>query len=183
YEPQPRESVDKVTAFLVTSLLKSVVEEGTGRGARGLNKQLAGKTGTTNNYVDAWFVGYSPSIVAGVWVGYDNATASLGDRETGARAALPIWVGVMAKALADKEPEEFPVPDDVVFTKIDPETGLLAREGAADAYLDVFRKGTEPTQYAETKKGPKAGQFYMLDQGEGDFTLMKKKKAVEEATD
>jgi penicillin-binding protein 1A len=159
------------------------VEEGTGRGAKGLNKPLAGKTGTTNNYVDAWFVGYSPSIVAGVWVGYDNAQASLGDRETGARSALPIWVGVMAKALADKEPEDFPVPDDVVFATIDPETGLLAREGAADGYLDVFRAGTEPTQYAEVKKGPKAGQFYMLDQGEGDFLLMKKKKIMEEAND
>jgi penicillin-binding protein 1A len=183
YEPQPQESIDKVTAFLVTSLLRSVVEEGTGRGAKGLNKPLAGKTGTTNNYVDAWFVGYSPSIVAGIWVGYDNAKASLGDKETGARAALPIWVGVMAKALAEKGPEDFPVPDDVVFAKIDPETGLLAREGAAEAYPDVFRKGTEPTQYAETKKGPKAGQFYMLDQGEGDFLLMKKKKALEEAND
>jgi membrane carboxypeptidase/penicillin-binding protein len=89
----------------------------------------------------------------------------------------------MAKALADKAPEDFPVPDDdIVFTKIDPETGLLAPDGAADAYLDAFRKGTEPTKYAETKKGPKAGQFYMLDQGGGDFLLMKK-KAMEEAND
>jgi penicillin-binding protein 1A len=182
YEPQPQEAIDKTTAYLVTSLLKSVVDEGTGRGARGLNKPLAGKTGTTNNYVDAWFVGYSPSIVAGVWVGYDNAQASLGDRETGARSALPIWTGVMAKALADKEPEDFPVPDDIVFTKIDPETGLLAPDGAADAYLDAFRKGTEPTKFAETKKGPKAGQFYMMDQGGGDL-LMMKKKAMEETND
>jgi len=183
YDPQPRESMDRVTAYLVTSLLKSVVEDGTGRGAKGLNKPLAGKTGTTNNYVDAWFVGFSPSIVTGVWVGYDNASASLGDKETGARSALPIWVGVMARALADKPAEEFPVPDDVVITKIDPETGLLAREDAVDAIDDVFRKGTEPTQYAQPKGGPKAGQFYMLDQGEGDFLLMKKKKAMEETTD
>ena len=182
YDPQPQESVDRITAYLVTSLLKSVVDDGTGRGAKGLNKPLAGKTGTTNNYVDAWFVGYSPSIVTGVWVGYDNPKASLGDRETGARSALPIWIGVMARALADKPVEEFLVPDDVVMTKIDPETGLLARESAVDAVTDVFRKGTEPTQYAETKGGPKAGQFYMLDQGEGDFLLMKKKKG-EEAED
>jgi penicillin-binding protein 1A len=182
YDPRPQESIDTVTAYLVTSLLKSVVEDGTGRGAKGLNKPLAGKTGTTNNYVDAWFVGYSPNIVTGVWVGYDNAKASLGDRETGARSALPIWVGVMARALADKPAEDFPVPDDVVSTKIDPETGLLAREGATDAITDVFRKGTEPTQFAQTKGGPKAGQFYMLDQGEGDFLLMKKKKS-EEAED
>jgi penicillin-binding protein 1A len=181
YDPRPQESVDIVTAYLVTSLLKSVVDDGTGRGAKGLNKPLAGKTGTTNNYVDAWFVGYSPNIVTGVWVGYDNATASLGDRETGARSALPIWVGVMAKALADKPADDFPVPDEVVSARIDPETGLLAREDAADAVDDVFRKGTEPTQYAQTKGGPKAGQFYMLDQGEGDFTLIKKK--AEEAED
>ena len=183
YDPRPQEALDPVTSYLVTSLLKSVVDEGTGRGAKGLNKPLAGKTGTTNNYVDAWFVGYSPSIVAGVWVGYDNAKASLGDKETGARAALPIWVGVMAKALADRPAEDFPAPEDVVFTKTDPETGLLAQEDAPDAVNDVFRKGTEPTQFAETKKGPKAGQFYMLDQGEGDFLLMKKKKAAEEAND
>lgn len=180
YDPQPQETIDRVTAYLVTSLLKSVVDDGTGRGAKVLNKPLAGKTGTTNNYVDAWFVGYSPSIVTGVWVGYDNAQASLGDRETGSRSALPIWVGVMARALADKPAEEFPVPEDVVLTNIDPESGLLAREGAVDAIPDVFRKGTEPTQYAETKGGPKAGQFYMLDQGEGDFTLIKKAEEAED---
>ncbi len=102
--------------------------------------------------MDAWFVGYAPSIVTGVWVGYDNAKASLGDKETGARAALPIWIPVMAKALADKPVEDFTPTDDVVFVKIDPESGLLAREGAADAIDDVFRKGTEPTQYADTRR-------------------------------
>ena len=181
FQPNPQESLDRITAYLVTSLLKSVVEEGTGKGAKSLGKPIAGKTGTTNNYVDAWFVGYTPNIVAGVWVGYDNPKASLGDRETGARAALPIWIGVMAKALADKPAEEFPAPDDVVFLKTDPETGLLAKEDAPDAVQDVFRKGTEPTKYAETRGGAKAGQFYMLDQGDGDFTL--KKKLQEEVTD
>jgi penicillin-binding protein 1A len=181
YDPNPDQRVDRTTAYLVTSLLKSVVEEGTGRGAKGLDKPLAGKTGTTNNYVDAWFVGYSPNIVAGVWVGYDNPKASLGDRETGARAALPIWIGVMATALADAQPEDFLAPEDLTFVKIDPATGLLAREDAADAYLDVFRKGTEPTKYATKEGGAKAGQFYMLDQGDGDFTLTKKKQ--EEAED
>lgn len=175
FDAKPVEAIDLTTAYLVTSLLKSVVDEGTGRGAKGLNKPLAGKTGTTNNYVDAWFVGYSPSIVAGVWVGYDNAAASLGDKETGARAALPIWIGVMARALADKPAEEFIAPEDIVTVKIDPETGLLAQEGAPDAIADVFRKGSEPTQVAKAKNGPKAGQFYMLDQGEGDFLLTRKK--------
>lgn len=173
YDPQPVESINRTTAFLVTSLLKSVVEEGTGRGARSLQKPLAGKTGTTNNYVDAWFVGYAPSIVTGVWVGYDNPKASLGDRETGARSALPIWLPVMAKALADKPVADFAAPDDVVYRKIDPESGLLAREGAADAITDVFRRGTEPTQYADTTKKQNA-DFYSLDQG--DAAVVPKKK-------
>ncbi len=182
YQPKPTEAIDRTTAFLVTSLLESVVEEGTGKGAKVLEKPIAGKTGTTNNYVDAWFVGYSPSIVTGVWVGYDNATASLGDRETGARAALPVWISVMAKALAGRPAEDFTPTEDVVFLKIDPETGLLAREGEADAVNDVFRKGTEPTQYADAKKGQKAGQFYMLDQGSPVETT-KKKTDIDEAAD
>jgi penicillin-binding protein 1A len=165
YDSQPVEAIDQTTAYLVTSLLRSVVQEGTGRGAQVLQKPVAGKTGTTNNYVDAWFVGYAPSIVTGVWVGYDNSQASLGDRETGARAALPIWISVMAKALADKPAEDFQPTDGVVLVKIDPETGLLARDGQADAITDVFRRGTEPTQYADAVKKQKA-DFYSLDQGD-----------------
>jgi penicillin-binding protein 1A len=166
FESKPVETIDRTTAYLVTSLLKSVVEEGTGRGAQVLGKPLAGKTGTTNNYVDAWFMGYAPSIVTGVWVGYDNSKASLGDKETGARAALPIWINVMARALANKPAEDFAATDDVVFVKIDPESGLLAREGAAEVYTDVFRRGTEPTQFADTVKKAKTN-FFDLDQGGG----------------
>lgn len=181
YQPDPKEALDRTTCYLLTSLLRSVVEEGTGRGARALGKPVAGKTGTTNNYVDAWFIGFTPSITTGVWVGYDNAAASLGDRETGARAALPIWIGVMAKALADKPAEEFAVPEDVVSLKIDPESGLLAREDSADAIPDVFRRGTEPTQYADVRTGPRTGQFYMLDQG-GQIESPKNKE-LEEVVD
>jgi penicillin-binding protein 1A len=165
YEPRPVEAIDRTTAFLVTSLLKSVVNEGTGRAALSLGKPIAGKTGTTNNYVDAWFVGYTPSIVTGVWVGYDNAQASLGDKETGSRASLPIWLSVMARALADKPAEDFAPTDDVVFVNIDPETGLLAREDATESYPDVFRRGTEPMQYADTTKKTQT-DFFSLDQGE-----------------
>jgi penicillin-binding protein 1A len=87
----------------------------------------------------------------------------------------------MAKALADRPVEDFTPTDDVVFVKIDPESGLLAREGAADAIDDVFRKGTEPTQYADAKKGQKAAQFYMLDQGSPVETTKKKTEADEAA--
>ncbi len=172
-EPEPVQAIDPTTAYLVTSLLKSVVEEGTGRGAKVLGKPLAGKTGTTNNYVDAWFMGYAPSIVTGVWVGYDNSKASLGDKETGARAALPIWIRVMAKALEDKPAEDFAATDDVVFVKIDPESGLLARDGATEVYDDVFRRGTEPTQYADTVKKSKAN-FFDLDRGVASAGTMTK---------
>ncbi len=165
YDPKPEEAIDRTTAYLVTSLLESVVKEGTGKGALSLGKPVAGKTGTTNNYVDAWFMGYAPSIVTGVWVGYDNPKASLGDRETGARAALPIWISVMAKALAGKPAEEFTPTDDIVTVKIDPETGLLARDNAPNAINDVFRRGSEPTKYADTQTGTKSGQFYGIDQG------------------
>ncbi len=166
YEPQPKEAIDRTTAYLVTSLLKSVVEEGTGRGAQVIGKPLAGKTGTTNNYIDAWFVGYAPSMVTGVWVGYDNSQASLGNKETGARAALPIWINVMAKALEGKPAEDFTATDDIMFVKIDPESGLLAREGAGEVYTDVFRRGTEPTQYADSVKKSKT-DFFSLDQADG----------------
>jgi penicillin-binding protein 1A len=181
YNPQPVEAIDPTTAYLVTSLLKSVVEEGTGRGAKVLGKPVVGKTGTTNNYVDAWFMGYTPSIVTGVWVGYDNPRASLGDKETGARAALPIWISVMARALADKTAEDFVPTGDVVSVKIDPETGLLARDGQADAITEVFRKGTEPTQYAD-KNEKKADKFYLFDQG-GAADATKKQIPDDEVTD
>lgn len=180
YDSQPVEAIDQTTAYLVTSLLKSVVEEGTGRGAKALGKPVAGKTGTTNNYVDAWFVGYAPSIVTGVWVGYDNSTASLGDKETGARAALPIWNSVMARALAGKPAEDFTPTDDVMFLKIDPESGLLAREGATDAVNEVFRRGTEPTRYADTVRQSNT-DFYSLDQSGG--VAPKKKLNPDEVDD
>ncbi len=178
YQPEPKEALDRTTCALVTSLLKSVVEEGTGKGAKWLNRPLAGKTGTTNNYVDAWFVGYAPTLVTGVWVGYDNAAASLGDRETGARAALPIWTPIMAKAFADKPIEDFAMTDDVVSVKIDPETGLLAKDDAPDAIVDHFRRGTEPTQYANQRPG----RFYSIDQGEAG-EAPKKKLPTDEVMD
>jgi penicillin-binding protein 1A len=182
YSPEPKEEIDPTTAYLVTSMLESVVTSGTGRGALVLGKPLAGKTGTTNNYVDAWFEGYAPSIVTGVWVGYDNSQASLGDRETGARAALPIWVRVMAKALAGKPAEDFTPTEDIVSVKIDPDTGLLAREDQSNAITDVFRKGTEPTTYADAANQRKT-DFYSFDQSGVADTPAKKVNPEDEETE
>jgi penicillin-binding protein 1A len=105
--PQGREAIDPAIANRLTAMLHGVVEHGTAVAARVLERPLAGKTGTTNDFSNAWFVGYTPSLVAGVWVGHDRPR-SLGNEETGARAALPIWVSIMRTALRDQPVEEFP---------------------------------------------------------------------------
>ena len=107
--PQGREAIDPGIANRLTQMLRGVVERGSGVGARVLERPLAGKTGTTNDFSNAWFVGYTPSIVAGVWVGHDRPR-SLGHDETGARAALPIWVAVMRTALRGQPVEDFSAP-------------------------------------------------------------------------
>jgi penicillin-binding protein 1A len=105
--PQGREAIDPAVAIALTQMLHGVIERGTGVAARVLERPLAGKTGTTNDFSNAWFLGYTPSIVAGVWLGHDRPR-SLGADETGARAALPIWVAVMRAALRGHPVEEFP---------------------------------------------------------------------------
>jgi membrane carboxypeptidase/penicillin-binding protein len=104
---------------------------------------LAGKTGTTDDATDLWFVGFSPSLVAGVWIGYD-IKRSLGSAETGGRLALPIWVQFMRKALADTEPADFAVPENVVAVSVDSHTGRPAPSGSPGAIVDYFIKGSEP---------------------------------------
>jgi penicillin-binding protein 1A len=105
--PQGREALDPAITLGLTQMLRGVVERGTAVGARVLERPLAGKTGTTNDYSNAWFVGYTPSLVAGVWVGHDRPR-TLGPDETGARVALPIWVALMRTALRNQPVEEFP---------------------------------------------------------------------------
>ena len=109
--PDVRDVVSARTARTLTAMLREVVLHGTGIAASTLKYPLAGKTGTTNNFTDAWFVGFSPSITCGVWVGYDEKKF-LGARETGARAALPIWMDFMKAALSGQDPGEFQPPPD-----------------------------------------------------------------------
>jgi penicillin-binding protein 1A len=134
------------TAYQITSMLEDAVQRGTGRLAASLGRPVAGKTGTTNDYKDAWFVGYTPNLVAGVWVGHDDEK-SLGHGESGARAALPIWVRFMAPAVAADPPDNFTIPDGLDFVEIDAATGLLPTAASQDVISEVFKKGTEPTQY------------------------------------
>mgnify|MGYP002277566022 CR=1 FL=1 len=147
--PARKRVVDKSTAYIMTSLLKSVVKDGTARRIKALNRPVAGKTGTTNDLQDAWFLGYTPDYISGVWVGYDNGRP-LGKGETGSRTASPIWLGFMQDILKDKPVREFPVPEGVVFSKIDAQTGLLPIPESKQTIFECFKEGTVPTEY--TKK-------------------------------
>jgi penicillin-binding protein 1A len=122
--PARKKIIQESTAYIITSLLEGVVQQGTGQRVRALNRPVAGKTGTTNNLYDAWFVGYTPRYTTGTWVGFDEEVG-LGKGETGSRAASPIWLGFMKRMLADRPIQSFQVPEDVIFAKIDAKTGLL----------------------------------------------------------
>jgi len=122
-KPEQRIAMNPTAAAIITDMLKAVIEEGTGRKAKQLPGPLAGKTGTTNDYKDALFIGFSPSIALGVWVGNDDATP-LGPKETGAKAALPIWITFMRHAIEHTPPSYFDRPDNVRYIYIDPKTGV-----------------------------------------------------------
>lgn len=139
------------TAYIMTSLLQDAIQTGTGRLAKSLNRSdLAGKTGTTNNQMDAWFSGYNQSILATVWVGFDEPHSL---QEYGSQAALPIWMKFMGPAtqgLPETKPEQ---PRGLVTVKIDPSTGLLARPGQANAIFEIFRQETVPQHAASSTFG------------------------------
>lgn len=141
--PQKRLVMTREGAAIITNMLEGVVSEGTGRRARMLPGPIAGKTGTTNNYNDALFVGFSPAIATGVWVGRDLG-GTLGDKETGAKAALPIWIQFMQSALSTASYSYFDLPDNVVKVQMNPHTGLLAQEGSEESVSALFKRGTEP---------------------------------------
>ena len=147
-KPQEERVISEELAFITTNILQSVVQEGTGWRAKTLGRPVAGKTGTTNNYMDAWFLGYTPDLIAGVWVGMDK-DEPIGKNETGARAANPIWVRFMEKALKGMPVKNFQIPTGVVFTKIDKKTGLLATPETTDMVLECFVEGTEPTEFSD----------------------------------
>jgi penicillin-binding protein 1A len=153
--PEPRQVLRPEVAFILTSLMQSVVQEGTARRAIRLGRPVAGKTGTTNDLKDAWFAGFTPQLVAVAWVGFDTPQ-SLGRSETGGQAALPVWVRFMQKALQGKPKIPFRPPPGVVVTRIDPETGLLAPEGASDVLEEYFIQGTEPQPPAPPTSNPAA---------------------------
>lgn len=153
------------TAYLTTNLLESVVQNGTGWRARSLKRPTAGKTGTTNDLKDAWFIGYVNQLLAVSWVGYD-LERPLGKQETGSKAAAPAWVAFMLAATKDMPVEHFPVPDSILFRPIDPLTGLLAPEDSQDIVIEAFAPNTAPVRYALDEKTPEAKDFFRLDMDE-----------------
>ena len=140
----PGYGLDPVTSYLMTDMLRAVVEEGTGTRAKALKRPIAGKTGTTNDLYDAWFIGFTPKTVAGVWVGYDNVR-SLGKNETGSRTASPIFVDYMRDALKDQPVQDFEAPTGVEFARVDKQSGLRSLD--ANAIFLPFATGTAPQEF------------------------------------
>jgi penicillin-binding protein 1A len=159
----PVQVLSSETAFVVTDMLQDVIREGTGRRANVISRPVAGKTGTTNDFIDAWFIGYTPNLVAGVWVGFDSRR-TLGDSESGGSAALPIWVDFMSEALSQLPALSFPEPANLVRARVDPDTGLLAHPDQERGKMELFVKGQEPK--ISQPDTPKTTQFFDMDNEE-----------------
>ncbi|MEE8483435.1 MAG: PBP1A family penicillin-binding protein [Nitrospinota bacterium] len=152
HEEDPQQVIPEDTAFIMGNILHGVVKEGTGRKVRSVGVPAAGKTGTTNDFIDAWFIGFTSDIVTGVWVGKDRKGV-MGKNETGSRVAAPIWLSFMKEAVKDITIKPFAPPSSVVFTRIDKETGYLAAPDNPNSFFEAFREGTAPTEYESPDAG------------------------------
>ena len=151
----------KKPAYLITHMMMDVIQSGTGKGARSIGRPLAGKTGTTNSYRDAWFVGYAPNLATGVWIGFDSVE-TLGKVESGAHAALPIWTDFMKAALNMLPVLTFSVPEGIQFVEIDQQTGTVVDEPSQGTTTEVFADGTIPQRPVRQPADPL--DFYEFDQ-------------------
>lgn len=158
----PLRALDERTAFVMGHLLQEVVQSGTGTGAKVLRRKVGGKTGTTNDFVDAWFMGFSPELVTGVWTGFDNPR-TLGRGEVGGRASLPAWTDYMAAALERYKVDDYPVPNGIVFVRIDPKTGALAGPGNSTGVKEAYIEGTEPSLERQNQQTPDSSDFFRED--------------------
>lgn len=157
--PESQEVISPQIAYIMTNMLQGVIRRGTGQAAKWLKKPLAGKTGTTDDFSDAWFIGFSPSLCAGVWVGHEEGRIPIGDRQAGSVAALPIWIDFFQRIIEKDEKiaeengeefepeEEFEVPPNLSFVDIDRKTGLLATPFCLFPFREVFIPGTEPNRF------------------------------------
>ncbi len=158
----PEQIIEAETAFLITRLMRNVVTGGTGVAAQAVGVPVAGKTGTTNDSFDAWFVGFSTEIVTAAWVGYDDYVVPMGRYEQGGRAALPLWVTYMKKAI--KRPtREFDAPPNIEWIRIDPKTGHRAGPSSGAGVVEAYKKGSEPSELTEAGTA-KAHQIGKVDE-------------------
>jgi penicillin-binding protein 1A len=160
-EPQVLPVISQETAYLITNMMEDVIQKGTGQAAKVIGRPIAGKTGTTDEFINAWFIGGAPNLVAGIYVGFDDRR-SLGETESGAHAALPIWINFMREALKPLPVMAFTIPEGVTFVKVDPATGLLEGEEGQPSTVELFTKGSEPTEATQRRVDPM--DFYKLDQ-------------------
>jgi len=154
--PQPQDAIRADTAYIMTNLLRGVVQRGTAAAAASLDWPLAGKTGTTDDYTDAWFIGFDPNITVGVWIGH-NEKKPIGVNETGSQAALPVWVDFMRAYIETRgnrqDPPTFEPPPNIVFLPVDRATGLVTDAGIPGAITEAFIAGTQPGSGFEVKSG------------------------------
>jgi penicillin-binding protein 1A len=163
--------MDGRVAYVMTHLMKEVVQFGTAAKASALGRPIAGKTGTTQDFRDGWFIGFSPQVVTGVWVGYDDQR-SMGRGETGANTALPVWIRYMNQILKDYPVEDFVAPPGVTYVQVDPKTGkpLSGGRGTREAFISGTEPGnrdSEPENDPDEPKSPRKGSI-KIDQVDDD---------------
>jgi penicillin-binding protein 1A len=164
-EPKRREVLSPATASVMTYILEGVVERGTATSVKALERPVAGKTGTTNEQRDAWFVGYTPNLTVGVWVGFDDPTQTMGKMGTGGRVAAPIWLDFMKPALAGTPVRDFEIPESMRCVNIDPYSGKRAGEWTVKPLLECFKEGTEPGVYVASSEPEDDGTKVWSDSG------------------
>jgi penicillin-binding protein 1A len=146
HESVGEEAFSPQDSFILVNMMKGVVQRGTGGAARALNRPIAGKTGTSQNHRDVWFIGMTPRTAAAAWMGYDDDAYQEGGKWTGGGAVAPWWTAIMEEYLKDEPVEDFKVPSGVSFVFVNPDTGKLATP-TGKRFLEVFKKGTEPSSF------------------------------------
>ena len=145
--PFEKQSFTPQDSYLLINMMKGVVARGTGGAARALKRPIAGKTGTSQNHRDMWFIGMTPTYAAGAWMGYDDDTSQESGKWTGGGTVAPWWTSIMEELLKDEPVEDFPVPDGIEFVFVNTETGKLALPADRNKFLEAFKKGTAPSSF------------------------------------
>jgi penicillin-binding protein 1A len=177
---EPKQVLSPETAFLMTSILQDVVRRGTGWRAREINRPSAGKTGTTNDYTNAWYIGFVPQLIAGAYIGFDTNQQTLGDIETGSRAAAPVWIDFMSLAIDTMPILPFEQPDGINMVKINIDSGLLECDSSGNSKYEYYKASTEPTQCHRSSIAPNRNNLNTGDKLNQDQELQDEQPYIEE---